>query len=112
MRIFKKDIKNVLLCMFIAAVIIFMVVLVKPGYARMNTGSVRTWSGSWLSQFEGQNVRVTFVSVPSYLGTNLGQISALQLIEAGQAGVVVGFRPSRTVFIPYSQITSIEPIYR
>ncbi len=112
MRIVTKETKTILLCIIIAAVIFFTVVLTRSGYARMNAGSLKTWSGPWLSQLEGQNVRVTFVTTPTYLGTDLGKIAALQLLEAGQAGIVVAFRPNRTVFFPYSQIAAIEPIYR
>jgi hypothetical protein len=68
-------------------------------------------SGHWLSQYEGQTVKITFVSIPSHLGTNISRTSYLRLIEAGESGVVVGFRPNRTVFFPYFQIVSIEPNY-
>ena len=113
MKVLKKNFKIILLCMVISAGIFLALALTRPGYAgMMNDGSFRTWGGTWLSQYEGHVVKVTFVNVPTYLGTDLGKTSALQILEVGQAGIVVTFRPSRTVFLPYSQIAAIEPIYQ
>lgn len=112
MRVVKKNMKAVLLLATIAAVVCIGVVLVRPSYAGMNANTVIPISSVWLSQYVGHTVRVTFVSAPSYLGTDLQKTSSLSLIEVGQAGIVVSFRPSRTVFFSYSQIAAIEPIYR
>lgn len=100
----------VLICAGIAAVAFFATVMVRPSYG--SSAMIRPLSGQWLSQYTGQNVKVTFVSVPTFLETDLQKTSALTLLEAGNAGIVVTFRPSRTVFFPYSQIAAIEPIYR
>jgi hypothetical protein len=111
MGFFRKNVKVVLLCVGIASVIYMAIVATRPSYA-VSDQAIRPLRGPWLSQYEGQNVRVTFVSVPTFLGTDLQKTSALTLIEAGNAGIVVSFRPSRTVFFPYCQIAAIEPIYR
>lgn len=111
MSAFRKNRKMILLCAGLAAVICLAVVLARPTYARMSVAPIKAWSGPWLSQYEGQTVKITFVSTPSHLETDLGKISYLQLVEAGPAGIVVKFRPKRTVFFPYSQIVSVEPNY-
>lgn len=112
MTAYSKNIRAVLLFAGIAGIICLAAVLAKPSYAQLNNQPVRSVRDLWLSQYEGQNMRVTFVTVPTYLGTDLQKTSALKIVEASDAGIVVNFRPSRTVFFPYSQIASIEPIYR
>ncbi len=102
-----KYFKVVLLCAGIMVIISVAAVLARG----QNFGSFRTGTSIWLSQYEGQNMRVTFVTVPTFLGTDLGKTAALNLLEAGPAGIVVRFRPSRTVFFPYTEIAAIEPIY-
>jgi hypothetical protein len=111
MAIIRKNIKTILLLAFIVPLIGFVALSVWPSHAGANTGLVNPPYAPWLLQYVGQNVRVTFVTVPTELGTNLEKTSALKLLEAGQAGIVVTFRPNRTVFFPYSEILSIEPIY-
>ncbi len=111
MAIIRKNVKAIVLLTFIVPLISFAVLSAWPGYAGANTGLVNPPNGPWLLQYVGQNVRVTFVTVPTHLGTNLEKTSALMLLEAGNAGIVVTFRPNRTVFFPYSEILSIEPIY-
>ncbi len=107
MEILRKNVKAALLCVCIAVVILFSIAAVRPGYA----GGINS-TRSWLSQYEGENMRITFVSAPSFLETDLQKTSALTLVNAGDAGIVVTFGPKRTVFFPYSQIAGIEPIYR
>ncbi len=111
MATIRKNIKAILFLGFIVPLIGFVVISAWPSYAGTNTGFVNAPTGPWLPQYVGQNVRVTFVTVPVQLGTNFEKTSALKLIEAGDTGIVVTFRPNRTVFFPYSQIMSIEPIY-
>ena len=111
MRIFGRNIKMVLLLTGIAAVICLAAISVRPSYAVAGNNSTKLLSGTWLSQYEGHNMRVTFVDVPTYLGAGLSKTSSLKLLEAGSAGIVVTFRPTRTVFFPYSEIAAIEPIY-
>ena len=108
----KKNINVILLGVGIAGVVCIVAILANPSYASLNNEANRSFARPWLSQYERRTVRVTFVTVPSYLGTDLEKTSALRIVEVGQAGIVVTFRPSRTVFFPYSQIASIEPIYR
>jgi hypothetical protein len=99
MATFKKNIKAILLCVGLAAVICIAAVLVRPSYAQMGS------TGLWLSQYQGEVIRVTFVSAPM----DLDKISALRLVKAEQSGIVVTFGNKRTVFYPYSHIISIEP---
>jgi hypothetical protein len=103
----RKNFKVVLLCVGIAAVICVATVIARG----QDMGLIRPHTSMWLSQYEGQNMRVTFITVPTFLGTDLGKTAALNLVEAGPTGIVVRFRPSRTVFFPYSEIAAIEPIY-
>jgi hypothetical protein len=111
MKTITKNIKAILLFIGIAAVIFFAGILTRPGYTAMNNNSSRPRIGQWLSQYEGQTVKITFISAPIHIAADLEKISSLTLLEAGQNGIVVTFRPQRTVFFPYSQIISIEPIY-
>jgi len=111
MATIRKNIKAILVMAFIMPLIGYVVISAWPSYAGTNTGFVNAPTGPWLPQYIGQNVRVTFVTVPAHLGTNFEKTSALKLVDAGNAGIVVTFRSNRTVFFPYFQIISIEPIY-
>ena len=111
MEAFRRNRKLILVCAGFTVVICLAVMLVRPSYAGMNVVPVKPWMDHWLSQYKGQTVKITFVSAPSHLATDLSRISYFRLIEACDAGVVIGFRPNRTVFFPYSQIVSIEPNY-
>ena len=110
MAALRKNKKMILLCAVVAAVICLTVILVRPSSAGL-VKPMMPFSGHWLSQYEGQNVRITFVSAPLHLASDFNRITYLRLIEADETGIVVGFRPQRTVFFPYSQIVSIEPSY-
>ena len=111
MKILEKNAKTVFLFTVIIVAICITMVLTGPGYARINTNSLNIRTGPWLSQYEDKVVRVTFETVPSYLGTDFSKTTALKIVEAGDAGIVVSFRPNRTVFFPYTQIAAIEPLY-
>lgn len=111
MEIIRKNRKLVLLSAFFLPLIGFVVLSAWPSYAAVsNTPSINP-NAPWLPQYEGQNVLITFVTVPTHLGTGFQKTSALKLIDVEDSGVVVTFRPNRTAFFPYSQIVSIEPIY-
>jgi hypothetical protein len=107
----RKNFKAISLCAGFMVVICFLIVLTRPGYAGMNNGFVKTWNGQWLSQYEGQRVKITFVEAPKHVANDLKKTMYLDLIEAGPTGVVIGLRPKRTIFFPYYQIMSIEPVY-
>ena len=108
----QKNFKVILLCAGFIVVICLALVLARPSYAGTEAGLGKTWKGQWLSQYEGEKVKITFVEAPTYVANDLNKVSYLELIEAGPAGIVVGFRPQRTIFFPYHRILSIEPIYK
>ena len=112
MRTVQKKFKVILLCTGFTAVVCLALVLARPTYANTGYEMVKPWSGPWLTQYEGRNVKITFVEAPTYVASDLKKVSTLNLVEAGPAGIVVSFRPERTVFFPYYQILSIEPIYK
>ncbi len=60
----------------------------------------------WLSPYEGGAVRVTFVIVPP----DLEKIFTFRLVKAEQTGLVLRFGNKRTLFFPYSNIISVEPM--
>jgi hypothetical protein len=60
----------------------------------------------WLSRYEGQLVRTTFATTPP----DLDKIFTTRLVKAEQTGIVLIFGNRRTVFFPYSNIISVEPM--
>jgi hypothetical protein len=60
----------------------------------------------WLSKYEGQLVRTTFATTPP----DLDKIFTTRLVKAEQTGIVLIFGNRRTVFFPYSNIISVEPM--
>lgn len=112
METIRKNFKIILLCAGFMVVICLVLVLARPTYANLGYEMAKTWTGPWLTQYEGQKVKITFVEAPIHVAKDLKKISDLELVEAGPTGIVVGFRPQRTVFFPYYQIMSIEPIYK
>ena len=125
MKTIQKNFKAVVLCTGFVAVICLAFVLTRPGYARANFQNVPAYTGTnvpvndfanigksqWLSRYEGQRVRVTFVQAPTHIANDINKTTYLDLIEAGPTGIVIGIKPQRTIFFPYEQIVSIEPVY-
>jgi hypothetical protein len=111
MRMIQKNYKAISLCAGFIVVICLVIALTRPGYAGINNNFGKSLNGQWLSQYEGQRVKITFVEAPKHVANDLKKTMYLDLIEAGPTGVVIGLRPQRTVFFPYYQIMSIEPIY-
>jgi hypothetical protein len=111
MKTIQKNFKAVVLCTGFVVVICLAFVLAKPGYAGATNDLGRIWKSQWLSQYEGQRVRVTFVQAPTHIANDLSKTTYLDLIEAGPTGIVIGIKPQRTIFFPYEQIVTIEPVY-
>ncbi|MBN2591576.1 MAG: hypothetical protein JXA96_17045 [Sedimentisphaerales bacterium] len=117
MRTIQKNFKAVVLCTGFVVVICLAFVLAKPGYAGVNNGNAanidlgRILQAQWLSQYEGKRIRVTFAEAPTHIANDLKKTTYIDLINAGPTGIVVGIKPQRTIFFPYTQIMSIEPVY-
>ena len=123
MRTIKKNFNAIILCTGFVVVICLAFIISKPGYAvavangtNTNTSTfVRPMNANtnaqWLSQFEGKRVRITFVEAPTHIATDLRKTTYIDLINVGPTGIVVGVRPQRTIFFPYTQIVTIEPTY-
>ncbi len=128
MKTIQKNFKAVVLCTGFVVVICLAFVLARPGYAGANLPNTSNYAGTylpnvpsndfgsigkpqWLSQYEGKRVRVTFVQAPTHIANDLSKTTYIDLIEAGPTGIVVGIKPQRTIFFPYEQIVTIEPVY-
>jgi hypothetical protein len=99
----------------IALNVIFMFTSLSQGQANQQSGqsAIRLQEQPfvepvtlWLSRYEGQLVRTTFLETPP----DLDKIFTTRLVRAEPTGIVLTFGNRRTVFFPYSNIISIEPM--
>ena len=117
MRTIQKNFNAIVLCTGFVVVICLAFINSRPGYAvengtnNNNINFAKALNTQWLSQYEGKRVRVTFTEAPTHIANDLKKTTYIDLIDAGPTGIVVGLRPQRTIFFPYSQIVTIEPYY-
>ena len=114
MATIQKNFNAIVLCTGFIIVICLAFIASKPGYAGANFANNdmgKIWKAQWLSQYEGQRVRITFVQAPTHIANDLNKTQYLDLVDVGPTGIVIGIRPERTIFFPYTQIVTIEPSY-
>jgi len=100
MQTIQNHYKTILICSAVIGLIFLAGLSIKPAQAYQIRAGL-----SWLSQYEGKIIQVTFNSVPP----GKGQIEKVRLVTVEPTGIVVKYEGPNAIFYTFSNIIAVDP---